>query len=169
VNPQRDAVRDFASFVSNYTQEFLKNTPIQCLFEIDSDISETALDLPTRRSLLMAIKEALNNAVKYSKATELRLTIQKLGQRLVVTVQDNGQGFDLTTLKPGRNGLTNMSQRMREIGGRREIITRPGAGCRLEFSVPLHHSRRQSWKWISSARKVFSRNRQSGMAESPQP
>src|SRR5262249_22920509 len=117
VNPQRDAVKDFSSFVCNYAQEFLKNTPIQCLFEIDSDIPETVLDLPIRRSLLMAIKETLNNAVKYSGASELRLKIQKSGQSLIVCVEDNGCGFDPTAAKPGRSGLANMKQRMEEIGG----------------------------------------------------
>jgi two-component sensor histidine kinase len=169
VNPQRDGVRDFASFVCDYAQEFLRNTPIQCLFEIDNDIPETALDLPTRRSLLMAIKEALNNAVKYSKATELRLKIHQLGQRLVVTVEDNGQGFDTAALKPGRNGLANMFQRMKEIGGRRQLTTRPGGGCRLEFSVPLHRSTRPTWKWLASAKNIFSRNRRSEPLDSTQP
>ncbi len=58
------------------------------------EMSAAAFDLPLRRSLLMAIKETLNNAVKHSEATELRLQIQWQGQRLVVVVQDNGRGFD---------------------------------------------------------------------------
>ncbi len=80
VNPRRDTLRDFAAYVCKYTQEFLAPTKIQCLFEVNSEMA-AAFDLPLRRSLLMAIKETLNNAVKHSAATELRLQIYWQGQR----------------------------------------------------------------------------------------
>jgi signal transduction histidine kinase len=85
----------------------------------------------------MAIKESLNNAVKYSEATELRLKIHWQNQRLVVVVQDNGKGFDPATVTPDRNGLTNMTQRMSEVGGHCLVTSQPGQGCRVEFSIPL--------------------------------
>jgi signal transduction histidine kinase len=91
VNPKRDTLRDFAAYVCNYAQEFLKPTQIQCLFELDPEMSAADFNLPLRRSLLMAIKETLNNAVKHSGATELRLKIQWQGQHLIVVVQDNGK------------------------------------------------------------------------------
>ncbi len=144
VNPQRDTLRDFTAYVCNYAQGFLKPTPIQCLFEMDAEMSAAVFDLPLRRSLLLAIKEALNNAVKYSEATELRLQIRWQNQRLVVVVQDNGRGFDPARAKAERNGLTNMAQRMTELGGSCHIASQPGKGCRIEFSVPLKN-RRQNW------------------------
>jgi signal transduction histidine kinase len=137
VNPRRDTLRDFSSYVCNYAQTFLNSTSIQCLFEVDPEMSSSALALPVRRSLLMAIKETLNNAVKYSQATELRLKIHWQGRQLVVVVQDNGRGFDPATTKPGRNGLNNMMLRMRELGGRCQVTSQPGQGCRVEFEIPL--------------------------------
>ena len=153
VNPKRDTLRDFASYVCNYTQEFLKPTPIQCLFEVDPEMSTAAFDLPLRRSLLMAIKETLNNAVKHAEATELRLQIRWQGQRLVVVVQDNGKGFDPAVVKLERNGLTNMSQRMSELGGSCRVTSQPGQGCRVEFSVPLKHPQRHPWAWVWNPQK----------------
>ena len=148
VNPKRDTLRDFAAYVCKYAQEFLAATPIQCLLEVDPEMSAAAFDLPLRRSLLMAIKETLNNAVKHSGATELRLQIQRQGQQLVVVVQDNGHGFDPTVIKAERNGLTNMAQRMRELGGHCLVTSQPGKGCRVEFSIPFKHPQRNSWAWI---------------------
>jgi signal transduction histidine kinase len=153
VNPRRDTLRDFAAYVCNYAEEFLRPTLIQCLFEVDPEMSAAAFDLPLRRSLLMAIKETLNNAVKHSGATELRLKIQWQGQQLVVVVQDNGKGFDPAVVKSERNGLTNMAQRMNELEGRCQVSSQPGKGCRVEFSIPLKHPRRSPWAWIWTAKK----------------
>jgi signal transduction histidine kinase len=158
VNPQRDTLRDFAAYVCKYAQEFLKPTPIQCLFEVDSEMSAVAFDLPLRRSLLMAIKEALNNAVKHSGATELRLQIHWQDGRLVVVVQDNGKGFDLAAAKAERNGLTNMAQRMNDLGGRYRITSQPHQGCRVEFSIPLNPPRGNGWAWIWNPKKFTGRS-----------
>ena len=152
VNPRRDTLRDFAAFVCSYTQEFLKSTPIQCLLEVDAELSTATFNLPLRRSLLMAIKEVLNNAVKYSKATELKLKIHSLEEKLVVIVEDNGQGFDMKNIRAGRNGLTNIEQRMKEMGGSCQIISQPGQGCRIKFQIPFAHSHRYPWSWLWNAR-----------------
>ena len=148
VNPQRDTLRDFAAYVCKYAQEFLAPTKIQCLFEVGPEISAAAFDLPLRRSLLMAIKETLNNAVKHSAATELHLRIHWQGQQLVVVVQDNGRGFDAATLQSGRNGLANMAQRMSQLGGHCLIVSQPDQGCRVELSVPLRQPRWNLWHWL---------------------
>ena len=152
VNPRRDTLRDFAAYVCSYAQSALKSTPIQCRFEVDPELSAATFDLPLRRSLLMAIKETLNNAVKYSKATELQLKIYWQGQKLIVVVQDNGQGFDPAHVKPGRNGLTNIAQRMQEMGGSCQVTSAPGQGCRIEFGIPLKHQRRYPWSWLLNSK-----------------
>ena len=152
VNPRRDTLRDFASYVCGYAQEFFKLTSIQCICDADPEMSAARFDLPLRRSLLMAIKETFNNAVKHSGATELLLQIRWQRQKLVVVVQDNGKGFDAAALKSGRNGLTNMFQRMDELGGNCVVTSQPGEGCRIEFVIPLTHWRRRPWDWILKAR-----------------
>jgi signal transduction histidine kinase len=101
----------------------------------------------------MAIKETLNNAVKYSEATELFLKIQWQGDDLIVVVQDNGKGFDPMAVKPGRNGLSNMAQRMSELGGSFLVASQPGKGCRVEFRIPLVHLRRHPLSWIWNAKE----------------
>lgn len=140
VNSKRDTLSDFTNFACKHAQRFLEPTPIRCRLDVDADLPEAAFELPVRRSLLLGVKEALNNAVKYSNATELFLRIHRNGQSLNVVVEDNGSGFDLETADPVRNGLTNMNERMKEVGGSCQISTRPGEGCRVEFQVPLPKS-----------------------------
>ena len=82
-------------------------------------------------------------SARLRKAEELFLRIHARGQTLLVIVEDNGAGFDLELADSVRNGLTNMAERMREVGGRCRITTMPGAGCQVEFQVPLPKSSRR--------------------------
>lgn len=137
VNSQRDTVRDFAAYVCKHAQRYLTSTPIRCRLDVEAELPEVVFELPIRRNLLLGVKEALNNAVKYSQATELFLRIRLRGQTLFVVVEDDGAGFDLENADPVRNGLTNMKHRMKELGGECRIVTSAGAGCLVEFQVPL--------------------------------
>ena len=62
--------------------------------------------------------------------------------QLVITVEDDGQGFPLPTSVPGaqhagRSGLANMRRRVEDLGGRFVIESRPRGGTRIELAVPL--------------------------------
>jgi signal transduction histidine kinase len=153
INPRRDTLREFTTYVCGYAQTFLKHTSIQCVLDVEPEMSSDAFELPLRRNLLLAVKEALNNAVKYSHATELLLKIRWQNKRLLLTVEDNGRGFDPALASTERNGLTNLAQRMHEVGGEFRLTSAPGKGCRVEFSTPLTHPQPrfswQPWRWFS--------------------
>jgi two-component sensor histidine kinase len=142
INPRRDNLHEFTTYVCNYAQTFLKNTGIRCVLDVDAEISAAAFNLPLRRNLLLAVKEALNNAAKHAQATELWLQIHWQGNRVIVVVEDNGRGFDTEQANAARNGLNNMKERMTDLGGRCRVASELGKGCRVEFSVPIVH---QSW------------------------
>lgn len=145
VNSRRDTVRDFVSYVCKYAQSFLAGTPIRCRLDVEPEIPAIAFDLPVRRNLFLAVKEALNNAAKHSGAGELFLRIHRRNQALVVAVEDNGRGFDTALAGSERNGISNMFQRMDEAGGACNVMSQPGDGCRVVFTVPLAGSRRRAW------------------------
>jgi signal transduction histidine kinase len=149
VNARRDTLRDFANFVCKYAKSFLDSTPIRCRLDVESDLPTAVFDLPVRRNLLLAVKEALNNAAKHSGATELFLRIYCSGHKLLVTVEDNGRGFDPSQIGGERNGMANMARRMNEISGVCELFSSPGAGCRVVFTAPLAKASRGQWlKWL---------------------
>lgn len=137
VNSRRDTLRDFASHACKFAQSFLAETPIRCRLDVESELPATPFDLPVRRNLFLAVKEAVNNAAKYSAATELFLRIRREAADLVVEVEDNGRGFDPTNVDLERNGLNNMTQRLAEIGGGCSVASGPGKGCKVAFRVPL--------------------------------
>jgi signal transduction histidine kinase len=174
VNPKRDTFQDFTSYVCGYAEEYLKSSGMQCLFDLDPAVSDVVLNLPLKRALLMGLKEALNNALKHSEATELVITLKAQAQKLSMAVSDNGKGFDPGALKPGRNGLANMAQRMRELDGACVIVSRPGEGCRTEFTIPLTPARwpARNWlgRWKRSATQLCQRKKsQTNEASKSQP
>ena len=137
VNPKRDTVADFAAFMSEHAQEFLAATAIRCRQEVAEELPDFALDLPRRRNLLLAVKEAVRNAARHSGASEVNFILRVVDQRLEVVVEDNGKGFASTGAPSGRNGVGNMHQRLKDIGGTCAVVSAPGQGCRVTFHLPL--------------------------------
>ena len=137
VDSQHDNLDDFVIYLCKHTQNFLDATGIRCRFDVPPEFPVKILSQLTRRNLFLAIKEALTNAAKHSEATELMVRIDLNGSRLKVIVTDNGCGFDSAHASQGRNGLSNMKQRMAEIGGDCQVISRRGEGCQVSFQVVL--------------------------------
>jgi len=146
VNSQHNKLNDFAIQVCKHAQRFLESSHIRFRFDVDHELPPRTLTQLCRRNLFMAVKEALNNAVKHSQATELTIHIQLDGPTFVIMVEDNGIGFDCQHVNITRNGLVNMMQRMEEIGGSSRVISQSGEGCKICLSVPLKNSRlRRHW------------------------
>ncbi len=156
INPRRDTLQEFATFVCGHCQTLLKAASIRCALDVEPGLSTVAFDFPFRRSLLLAVKEAVNNVIKHSKATEVSLSIHRHGHGLIVVVTDNGQGFDSAQTKADRHGMDNMTQRLKEVGGRFIVISKPGRGCTVEFCIPQVQVRHRNWWWHWRARPVRS-------------
>lgn len=147
VNSQRDTFRDFTSYVCKYAETFFEASPIRCRFDIAEELPDLPCDLGVRRNLFLGVKEALNNALRHSGASEVRLRIHCRDQQMVVAVEDNGKGFDPALAGQQGNGLSNMSTRAAEAGGVCRISGEPGGGCRIEFAVALARTPRQRFKF----------------------
>ena len=154
VNSRRDTLRDFVTYVCKYAQFFLGATAIRCRLDVELDLPELPFYLPVRRTLFLAVKEALNNVAKHSRADECFLRIHQLGTDLVVLLEDNGRGFDPASADLQRNGLTNMADRMAEIRGTCRLARRPAGGSMVTFTVPLPRPGRLAWlrRWRASGK-----------------
>ncbi|MBK7754781.1 MAG: hypothetical protein IPI41_19920 [Flavobacteriales bacterium] len=81
-------------------------------------------------------KEAVNNAVKYSGCTELRVTLVRDRSQIVLRIADDGQGFDtqhVQSASGGGNGLPNMRKRAAELGASLTITSAVGKGTAIEL------------------------------------
>jgi signal transduction histidine kinase len=77
--------------------------------------------------------EALNNSLKYSRATLVTVHLDTGSNRIELEITDNGKGIDPQTIRPGGQGLTNMAERAERLGGVLSIDSTPGAGTRIHF------------------------------------
>jgi signal transduction histidine kinase len=135
-NPSRDSLEGFSNYLSQYAAAVLRDAGLRCRLDIPTLLPARTLGSGVRHRLMMAVKEALNNALKHARATEVCVQLELDGQRLRVTVADNGAGFDPATVKHG-NGLDHSVRRMEEIGGTCAVESRSGAGTQVRLSVPL--------------------------------
>jgi len=88
----------------------------------------------------LVVKEAMNNVVKHSSASEVTLSLSLVEDTLEIRLKDNGRGFDPGTLAQSkRHGLKNMRARVEQLGGRLEATSEPGRGTEIRILLP-------SWK-----------------------
>jgi signal transduction histidine kinase len=88
--------------------------------------------------LFRVVQEALQNAIKYSRAHQVSVHFRGGGEGLALTIVDDGVGFDVDAAWGKGLGLISMVERLEAVGGTLEIHSKPGAGTRLEVRVPAH-------------------------------
>jgi two-component system, NarL family, sensor histidine kinase DevS len=93
--------------------------------------------------LLAIVAESLSNIARHSHASRatLKLSTMADGKMLELVIEDNGIGFDPTSVvKLGHQGLANTRARAAQFGGTLSIDSRPGGGTRVVVLVPTHAS-----------------------------
>ena len=88
------------------------------------------------------VQEALTNVLKHALASRLEVGLNRLDARLVLTLRDNGIGFDVTRhyRVPDNSrslGLIGMRERVAAMGGRLEVESSPGRGTEIRAAFPL--------------------------------
>jgi signal transduction histidine kinase len=83
-------------------------------------------------------QEALQNALRHAGAERIEVRLEDGGGRLILSVADDGRGFDVAApvMRGRRLGLTSMEERARELGGRLMLDSRPGEGTTVRLEVP---------------------------------
>ncbi|MBT1696686.1 hypothetical protein KK083_07365 [Fulvivirgaceae bacterium PWU4] len=86
-----------------------------------------------KRNLLLIAKESVNNAIKYAACQNIRVTLIQTKNLLTLKVEDDGRGFNIGTLVPGK-GLASIRYRAGQIAFKCDIISIPGKGTTIELS-----------------------------------
>jgi len=115
--------------------EELQGVPIEL-----ASAGDVRLDDDTRQ-LVLAAREAMTNAAKFSGANEIAVYAEVGTDAVSVFVRDRGAGFDRAAVAHDRRGLTeSIEGRLERAGGRAAIITAPGAGTEVELRMPRSES-----------------------------
>jgi signal transduction histidine kinase len=130
-----DTVESLVAYIRAHAIEYFDSTPIDCSVRLPAVIPQVDISGEKRRNIFLSIKEALNNAMKHSQATEILIEIITKESFLVIRITDNGIGIDVEQLRRFGNGLSNMRRRMESIGG--SFTINCDGPCMLTFEAPL--------------------------------
>jgi signal transduction histidine kinase len=111
----------------------LRGIPVSC--EADESLAE--LSPGTALALYRIAQEALGNAAKHGAPTRVDVRLVRIGGDVVLTVADDGRGFEPGRGAGGGLGLVNMRERARQLGGTFELDSRPGRGTTVRVAVPF--------------------------------
>jgi PAS domain S-box-containing protein len=99
-----------------------------------SQFNESLLPENQKLMVFRIIQEQLNNIVKHADATRVVINIFNKGDVMTLDINDNGKGFDTSTVRRGL-GLTNMKNRAELLGGTFSLISAPGKGTTVKVSI----------------------------------
>ncbi|HEV2692174.1 MAG TPA: two-component regulator propeller domain-containing protein [Verrucomicrobiae bacterium] len=138
VNPRNDTLAHLIDYAGQFATNYLRAAGIRCLLDVSEQLPACEVPTDVRHNLFLVIKEALQNIVKHSKATEVWLRVSITAKTLHVSIEDNGCGFESAAAgnDPWADGLRNMRERLEEMGGRCEIQSRLGAGTTIIVDLP---------------------------------
>jgi two-component system sensor histidine kinase UhpB len=121
------ALESLCSSISQHAQLYV---------DLSSDANLPPIPSLQGTILFRLAQEGLNNIVKYSKATSVWINLDYMDGEVALSLEDNGQGFDLTGVEKGL-GLRSLEERFRLLNGRFEVESTPGEGTRICGFLPL--------------------------------
>ncbi len=136
-SPKNDSMSSLCSYICQFSTEFFRASRIRCLVDVPSDLPAAELLPETRHHVFMVAKEAMNNVLKHSGATQVEVSMRVGQTDFELAISDNGRGFDPQAIAEAeRNGLRNMASRLEELGGSLQIESGAGGTCvRMRLSL----------------------------------
>jgi signal transduction histidine kinase len=136
VDPERDTLASVARYLASFAEEYLDGLKVACRVQIPNSFPDQVVSGEVRHHLFLAVKETLSNAVHHGGATQVGFKVRVLEARLLITITDNGSGFD-TSGRTNGNGLLNLHHRLERLHGRCGLESTPGKGTTVSLQLPL--------------------------------
>lgn len=136
INPRNDSLEQMVVKMKEFAAEILEPKNIQYEFKADQPPGTIALDVEKRKNLFLIFKEAINNAAKYSEASNVVIQLTREHGSLNLLITDNGKGFNVNTSTAG-NGLKNMMDRAQAMKGSWQQHSEPGKGTSMAVQIPI--------------------------------
>jgi signal transduction histidine kinase len=149
MNLQNDTLDSFVTYACNFAQDYLQLAKIRCRLVVPEKLPNVPLTADIRHNLFMVLKETLNNIVKHANALEVWIQIDIESEKFTMSIRDNGVGFKVNAVSngsagvpngntnAGKDGLANMRNRLKNIGGVLNLQSQVGRGTQVELTIPL--------------------------------
>lgn len=104
--------------------------------EVEANLEAVELPDATELTIYRLVQESLTNIGKYAKASKIAVSVHNYPTYVAVQIQDNGEGFDLASIRPNSHGLAGMRHRVEATGGRLTINSAIGEGTTISAVIP---------------------------------
>jgi two-component system sensor histidine kinase UhpB len=109
---------------------------------LEEDLGSGELDSELQSACFRIVQEAVNNALRHARATEIRVAIRIEGEHVAILVADDGAGFDIgaahaAAAAGGSLGLISMEERAALAGGQLQYRSTPGEGTEVRARLPV--------------------------------
>ena len=138
LRPGSDSLQSLVEYIAHFANELFEGDSAHCRLDLPHDLPAHSLPPEMRHNIFLVVKEALTNALKHSRAREVRVQAKATAKVLEIVVQDDGQGFEAQALPPTRvkrHGLGNMRRRAEAMGGTLAMESGRGKGTTVRLSV----------------------------------
>ena len=129
-----------------HCQDLEQHAGLRVQLDLPGDLPGEGIPLPAEAALGLyrVAQEALENVARHAGVEEATLALEVQGGDLVLTVRDEGAGFDLDEARRGGGlGLIGMKERLGLLGGGVQVESLPGRGTRMSARLPLPVAERQ--------------------------
>lgn len=131
-----DNLGSLIQFSIQQASDFFTNTNIKLKSIVTNIPLDKVISGNTRKSIYLVIQEALQNIIKHSFATEVKLSFNFVKDRLLIYIFDNGKGLSQNSATLESMGMRNMRRRISELEGVFKIYSQK-AGFSIEIEIPL--------------------------------
>lgn len=137
INPRNDSFERIISKLESYAFNLCAGKGIKLHLDIEESIRLYSPSMQVRKNVYMLMKEAINNAVKYSGGNNIFLSLHSKGLQVTMVIRDDGRGFDIKKEHEG-NGLNNMRTRAADLGANFTIDSKKDQGTNICLQFNFH-------------------------------
>jgi len=133
IDPSNDKFSELLYYFRDYIYDFSSNSDIECTIDFPDDAPDFEVASHKRRNLFLALKEILNNIAKHAHAKNVAVKLNIENNTGFLTVTDDGDGFDIDSVKKGV-GMDSIKSRTEKLGGALSIKSILNEGTTIVLS-----------------------------------
>ena len=137
INPRGDSLEPVIQRMRRFASDRLTAANITFEFRAPEEVGRVEMGADVRREVLLFFKEAVNNLIRHSECTEATVDVRLSGSQLMLTINDNGKGFDASRATDGQ-GLLSLRKRASTLRGTLALTSQPHQGTNVVLRFPIH-------------------------------
>lgn len=137
VDPAQDSSAELVHHAGHVAHRLLDDAGMRHELSFEHTEPGHPVSPSAKHHVVMVMKEAINNALKYAEAQRITVRLTAGAGRFELLVQDDGKGFDPKAMSRSGNGLRNMQARAEALGARLDVRSAPGQGCAVRLEGTL--------------------------------